>query len=136
MKKELSKSELSDPKLNSPFFFFVVFLIINFKYLLKVLFKSVFFYYLVRCLYFLCRYAFTILANIGVYVAMLLLLEFVSTGGRNGSPDRDTAKLTSFNVWAYHNPAPSQNGLLGDDDSRTSDIRSGDVWIFSVCLSL
>ncbi len=75
----------------------------------------------------------------GVYVAMLLLLEFVSRGGKTGSVDRDTAKLTSFNVWAYHDPTSSKSGLLGDSD-HSDDITNHDVWIFSVrcfllCLS-
>jgi len=100
------------------------------EFTLQLLFKSP------SCSALLYRYAFTILSNVGVYVAMLLLLEFVS----EGSKDPDTAKLTSFNVWAYHNPdsssLTSHDMLRDEDDSTGNDITSKDVWIFSVCSGL
>ena len=73
-----------------------------------------------------CRYAFTILSNVGVYVTMFLLLLFVG-GSKN-------TKLTSFNVWIFHDEEATDltAGAEEGAGSSGSDITPGDVWIFSV----
>ena len=66
------------------------------------------------CLVLFSRYAFTILSNVGVFVAMFLLLEFVSVG-----------------TYIPHTPSNSSI-LLSSKSSNASTLSPNDLWIFSV----
>lgn len=74
---------------------------------------------------FCSRYAFTILSNVGVYVAMFLLLFFVT--------DSTNTKLTSMNVWIYHQePELYLSSHSNSSGYQENEIGPQDVWIFSV----
>ena len=67
-----------------------------------------------------CRYAFTILSNVGVFAAMFLLLKFVGSES-NQDKSNSTAVLYRYQV-------PYQD----HSNTTVAQITPSDEWIFSV----